>query len=200
VTAFPTAVTTQAMEAQMNDLLAVADLMRREGRPALALPILRHLALLHPGRDGIRLAYVRTLSELGMTLEAIAELNAIKQRAAAAELLAAIQAEARVAIEKFNACLARNEPVEAERYAAALAGLLPQHAPSLQAALSCNVALGRTAEAIRYARAILMVEPNNAEVQQLLQALIAPAAVQAEPAPAKPAAAKRPSRKKAAAG
>jgi tetratricopeptide (TPR) repeat protein len=193
VTQVPTAVTASAVEAQISDLFAVADVLRREGRSALALPILQMLSRLHPGRDAIRLAHVRTLSELGRTLEAIAELNALKQRSASTGVLAAIQGEARVAIEKFNACLARNEPVEAERYAAALAELLPQHSPSLQAAMTCNVALGRTAEAVRYGRTILMLEPENVEVQRLLTTLLNPPAVQAE----QPAAETKPAPRKA---
>jgi predicted Zn-dependent protease len=170
------------METQISELYAVADVLRREGRAAMALPILQMLSRLHPGRDAIRLAHVRTLSELGMTLEAIAELNTLKQRTASTAVLAAIQAEARVAIEKFNACLARNEPAEAERYVAALAELLPQHVPSLQAAMTCNVGLGRTNEAVKYARSILVLEPQNAEVQKLLLTLLNPAAGQDEPA------------------
>jgi hypothetical protein len=78
--------------------------------------------------------------------------------------------------------------VEAERYAAALADLLPQHTPSLQAAMTCNVALGRTNEAVRYARSILMLEPQNVEVQKLLASLLNPPAAQAaaaQPAPRK---------------
>lgn len=188
MTQVPTAVAASAMDAEISDLVAIADLLRREGRTAMALPILKMLARLHPGRDAIRLALVRTFSELGMTFEAIAELNLLKQRSANTGVLAAIQAEARVAIEKFNACLARNEPVEAERYAAALAELLPQHTPSLQAAMTCNVALGRTAEAVKYARTILMLEPQNAEVQKLLASLLNPPGAQAAPvAAAEPA-------------
>lgn len=178
----PTAVSVTAMQGQISDLLAISDVLRREGRAAMALPILQMLARLHPGRDAIRLALVRTLSELGMTIEAIAELNTLKQRSAETGVLAAIQAEARVAIEKFNSHLARNEHVEAELYAAALAELLPQHVPSLQAALSCNVALGRKDEALRYGRAILAVDPQNLEVQSLLVTLLNPAAGQTLPA------------------
>jgi predicted Zn-dependent protease len=170
------------MESQISDLLTISDVLRREGRAAMALPILQMLSRLHPGRDAIRLAHVRTLSELGMTFEAITELNLLKQRSASTGVLAAIQAEARVAIEKFNAHLARNEHVEAERYAAALAELLPQHAPSLQAALSCNVALGRKDEALRYGRAILALEPQNLEVQKLLASLLNSPAAQGGPA------------------
>ena len=188
MTQVPTAVSVSAMEAAIADLFAVADALRREGRATLALPILQMLSRLHPGRDAVRLAYVRTLSELGRTFEAIDELNALKQRSASGGVLAAIQGEARVAIERFNAHLARNEPVEAERYAAALAALLPQHVPSLQAALSCNVALGRKEEAIRYGRAILALEPQNLEIQHLLVSLLTPAAGQPEAATeAKPA-------------
>jgi predicted Zn-dependent protease len=188
VTQVPTAVTSTTLEAEISELFAIADVLRREGRTAMALPILRMLARLHPGRDQVRLALVRTLSELGLTFEAIAELNLLKQRSANTAVMAAIQAEARVAIEKFNACLARNEPVEAERYAAALADLLPQHPPSLQAAMTCNVALGRTSEAVKYARSILMLEPQNVEVQKLLVTLLNPAAGQGEAAAeAKPA-------------
>jgi hypothetical protein len=157
-----------ATEARIAEILEVAGVLRREGRGALALPLLEHLAGLHPGRGDIRFTHVAVLGEQGRVLEAIAQLMALKQRGFTPELLAAIQAQAEAAVGQFNAHLARQDTASAERYAAALAELLPQNTVMLQAALSCNQALGRAAETLRYAEAIVALEPNNREARTAL--------------------------------
>lgn len=157
----PAPIAAGATEARIAQIVAVAEALRREGRGAEALPLLEHLALLHPGRGDIRFAYVAALGEQGRVLEAIGQLMALRQRGFTPELLAAIQAQAEAAIGQFNAHLARQDTASAERYAAALADLLPQNTAMLQAALSCNQALGREAEALRYAETIVALEPNN---------------------------------------
>lgn len=164
----PPPVTPGVADAQLAQLLGVAVTLRQEGRLAHALPILAHIATLHPGRTDLRLLYVAMLGETGRTLEAMAELNALKARGVSAELLAAIQAQCEVAIGKFNLHLGRNEVAEAERYAAALVELLPSNTAMMNAAMACNQSLGRPAEAQRYAQAIVALEPTNREARTAL--------------------------------
>jgi hypothetical protein len=164
----PAPITPGVAEAQIAQILEIANGLRREGRGTQALPILEHLALLYPARGDIRFAHVAALGEQGRVLEAIAQLQALKERGFSAELLAAIQAQAEAAVGQFNAHLARQDTASAELYAAALAALLPQNTAMMQAALSCNQALGRTAEALRYAQAIVAQEPNNREARVAL--------------------------------
>ena len=126
----PAPLTPGAAEAQVGQLFAVALALRSEGRHAQALPILEQLAVLHPGRLEIRLAHATALADLGRTLEAIAQLNVIKSLGTPRDVLAAVQALAETAVGKFNLNLARGEVADAERYAAALAELLPQNTAS----------------------------------------------------------------------
>ena len=168
----PAPITPGAVEAQIGQVLQIADILRREGRGGLALPLLEHLASLHPGRADVRFAHVAALGEQGRVLEAIAQLNLMKAWGATPELLAAIQTQAEAAVGRFNACLAHNATEEAARYAAALAELLPQNLAMLQAAVNCNRALGRTAEALRYAEIMTAVEPANREARSVLADLL----------------------------
>ncbi|HEV2531963.1 hypothetical protein [Phenylobacterium sp.] len=168
----PAPLTPAAAETQVGRLFALALDLRREGRHAQALPILEQLAILHPGRMEIRLAHATALADLGRTLDAIAQLNVIKTLGAPPEVLAAMQALAETAVGKFNLHLARGEVAEAERYAAALAELLPQNTAMIQAALSCNQTLQRAPEAIRFAHRIVVLEPGNRAARTALADLL----------------------------
>jgi len=168
----PAPITPGAAEAQVGQLFGVALGLRREGRHAEALPILQQLAMLHPGRLEIRLAHAMTLADLGRTLEAIGQLNVIKTLGAPPQVLGAMQSLAETAIGKFNLHLARGEVAEAERFASALAELLPTNTAMIQAALSCNQTLGRTPDAIRLAHRLSVLEPDNRAARSLLADLL----------------------------
>ncbi|THD80511.1 MAG: hypothetical protein E7812_07195 [Phenylobacterium sp.] len=168
----PQLLTPGAAEAQLAAVMGVALALRREGRDEQALPILGQLATLHPGRADVRLAHVAALGDYGRTLDALAQLVSIKQMGATPALMAAIQTQAEAGVAKFNLHLARNEPADAERFAAALVDLLPQNQAMLQAAASCNLALGRPVEALRYAQAMLATDPQNRAAQTMVADLL----------------------------
>jgi FkbM family methyltransferase len=162
----------QPGEASVAPLFELAQALRAEARPAQAIAILSHLATLHPGRSDIRLAYAEALGEAGRTLDAMAQLNALKALGVTPELLTAIRTQAETAVGKFNLHLGRGETAEAERHAAALVELLPQNTAMMRAALSCNQALGRPAEALRYAALVAAHEPQNREARTTLADLL----------------------------
>ena len=170
--ALPPPISQQAADAQISELFAVAQALQAERRPAHALPILAHLATLHPSRSDLRFAHVAVLAEAGRTLEALRQLNALKQRGFTPELLTTIQAQAEAAVAVFNAYLARNQIAEAEQIAAALAELMPHNAALLKAARSCNDALGRPEQSKRYAEAIVAVAPDDREARAALADLL----------------------------
>jgi thioredoxin-like negative regulator of GroEL len=168
----PQPITPETGEAQLAQVMGVAMALSRAGRNDQALPILGQLARLHPGRSDVRLAHVAALGDQGHTLDALAQLSALKPMGVTPALMAAVQAQAEMAIAKFNAHLARGEPADAERFAAALAEVMPQNPAMLQAALSCNQALGRTAQAAHYARAMLAADPDNRTARTTLADLL----------------------------
>ncbi|MDE2486795.1 MAG: hypothetical protein KGO51_05295 [Alphaproteobacteria bacterium] len=165
----PPYLTPLSADGQVATLLALANLLRSEGRSGHALPLLEHLATLRPDRTDVRLAHVGVLGEEGRTLEALdALLNLRLQQSHAAALLPAIQTEGARAIEAFNGHVGRGEVAEAERYASALAKLMPDNPAMLASAMSCNQALGRPGEAQRYAQVLVGLEPENVQARTLL--------------------------------
>jgi hypothetical protein len=161
-----------AAETGPLQIFDVAAALSREGRHEFAAPILQHLATLYPGRTDIRLAHVAALAGQGRIAEALTQLAAIRQMGAAPAVLGAIQTHAEAAVGVFNASLASNDVTGAEKIAVALAELMPQNVAMLQAALDCNQALGRPAQALRYVQAILAVEPANRAARTTLADLL----------------------------
>ncbi|WP_304219237.1 hypothetical protein [Phenylobacterium aquaticum] len=150
-------------------LAALARGLSGEGRHDDALAIFEHLLSLAPDDQALRLDEVRALAGKGETLAALGRLSALKVASADPEaLLEDIRAQSLPAVERFNAHLAAGELELAETYAAALAELIPQGAPMLGAAFACNKALGRTDAALRYARALIGVDPGHAEARAFL--------------------------------
>jgi len=150
-------------------LAALARGLSGEGRHDDALVLFEHLLTLAPGDPDLRLGEVRALAGKGETLAALQRLGALKVASADPEaLLDEIRAQSLPAVERFNAHLAAGELDLAEKYAAALADLIPQGPPMLAAAFACNRALGRTEPALRYARALLALEPGHAEARGYL--------------------------------
>jgi tetratricopeptide (TPR) repeat protein len=173
MTAPPSPITPGAADAQVGQIFQIAMGLRREGRLGHALSLLQHLATLHPGRTDIRLAYADALGQQGRTLESLAQLNALRQQGPVGEtMLKVIQGQAAAAIAKYNLHLQRSETAEAETYAAALAELMPQNTAMLSAAITCNRALGRAPEALRYARLAVALEPENHAARTVLADLL----------------------------
>ena len=150
-------------------LLRLGQELEREGRPDRATLVFRHLVALSPSAAPARLALVRALADQGETLDALAELKALKAISTdMVALLPLIQEQSAPAIEKFNRHLQANEIEAAERYAAALVELIPSSPPMIQAAMGCNRSLGRTEQAKAYARMLLALEPGHAAATEVL--------------------------------
>lgn len=140
-----------------------------EGRHDDALAIFEHLLTLSPDDQDLRLGEVRALAGKGETLAALERLIALKAATSDPEaLLDEIRAQSLPAVERFNAHLGAGEVELAEKYAAALADLVPQAPPMLGAAFACNRALGRTDAAVRYALALVALDPGHAEARAYL--------------------------------
>lgn len=144
---------------QIAKLRGLGVSLHREGRSKDALLVLEHLDALQPGDAQTLRALVNALASEGRTLEAMERLVALKAVASDAEVLVEdIRAQMPAAIERFNAHLAEGDVAQAEKYAAALASLVPGSVAMLNSALSCNVVLGRKAEAEKYASLLLRLD------------------------------------------
>jgi FkbM family methyltransferase len=150
-------------------LRTLASTLHGEGRADDALLLLEHLVALHPDDVETLRQLVRVLGTEGRTLEAMDKLVALTAVATDTEAVVEdIRTQTLPAIVRFNEHLAAGEIEQAERYAAALAALLPGSPAMLGAALSCNQALGRAGEVARYAAALAVVEPDNAAARAVL--------------------------------
>ena len=156
---------------RLDKLLGLAQSLRVGGRPDDALTLFEHLLVLRPGHPDVLLGVVMALGSKGDTLVALEQL--VELRAAHPEpsaLISVIREQSLPAVGKFNACIAAGDMVQAERYAAALAALVPQSPPMQAAALSCNLSLGRTDAARRYATALIALDPENVAARAVLDA------------------------------
>jgi hypothetical protein len=135
--------------------------LQGEGRAADALAIFDHLGELSPGDARVLRAQLGTLGAEGRVLEALARLAAVRHRFSQDEVLDELRTQSAAALSRFNAHLGAGEIEQAEPYAAALAELAPANPALLDAALSCNLALGRPGPAARYAQALLALDPES---------------------------------------
>lgn len=154
---------------QIAKLRGLAVSLHREGRATDALLVLEHLETLQPGDAESLRALVNVLASEGRILESLARLVALKTVASDADILVEdIRAQMPAAITRFNAHLAAGEVEQAEKYAAALAALVPGSVALLNSALSCNVALGRKVESEKYAGALLRLDAAHEGAQAAL--------------------------------
>lgn len=138
-----------------NDLRTLAQSLHREGRSHDALLLLNHLASIEPGHVETLKQRVKVLDALGQTLAVLEALAALKTSAVNVEyLLDEIRGQIPATLEHFHRHIAAGELELAEKYIAALAGLIPGNAAILDSALSCNLALGRKQNAEKYASAL----------------------------------------------
>jgi tetratricopeptide (TPR) repeat protein len=152
-----------------DGLRALAQSLNLEGRTKDALLLLEHLAALQPGDAETLKQLARALGAEGRTLEAIEALCALKAVTAHTEgLLDEIRAQMPAALECYNARLASGDAAQAEKCAAALVALIPRNTALLDAALSCNLALGRKQEAVKYAATLLTLDPAHAGARAAL--------------------------------
>ncbi len=153
--------------AELDDMRNLAQSLYRDGRCEDALLLLNHLEILEPRHMEILKQRVRVLRALGRTFEALDALAIMKAGAVDPEyLLDEIRAQIPATLECFNVHLAAGEIAQAETYIAALAALLPGNVAILNAALSCNSALGRHEHVQKYRSALLALDSKDSAAGQ----------------------------------
>jgi tetratricopeptide (TPR) repeat protein len=150
-------------------LRLLAQSLDREGRADDALIVLKHLAALRPRDIDTLRPLAKLLSAQGRTLEAVETLSEMKSATTDWNaLLADIEGQMPSALQDFNTHLAAGEIEMAEEYVSALVNLVPRNKALLNAALSCNLALGRRTKAAKYAQALLTIDAAHEGARALL--------------------------------
>lgn len=154
-----------------DKLAALARRLRGEGRVEDALTLWEHIAALRPNDPEALRALATAFGARGRTLDALETLAALQAlHGGPGPIANEIREQSAAAIAKYNALAGTGQVAEAEKYAAALARLLPTATGMLAAALQCNQVLGRAEEVERYARALLVLEPDNVHAQAAVAA------------------------------
>lgn len=137
-----------------SELSALRDLalsLKNGGQAEQALLLLKQLAASHPGDAEILRQSARILNEQGKILECLHVLLSLKALGPASDvLLEEIRSVIDPTIQCFNQGIAAGNIEQAVQYADALAALLPGNVAALNAALSCNTALGRKDQAAKH--------------------------------------------------
>ena len=149
----------------------LASSLHAAGHTGGAILLLKQLAASNPNDIDTLRELTSLLNGQGRTLECLETLLAIKTQGASVEvLLDRIQDVINPAIQRFNQCLAAEDIKQAATYADALAALLPGNVAALNAALSCNIALGRKSPAAQIAALLVPIDPSNATARNALAA------------------------------
>ena len=148
--------------ARQADVQALAERLREEGRHDDAMILFEHL-LGEPGDSyALWVGVSQTRLAAGRLLEAMRAL--VEARAFCADVTTMwplIADQTARGSQVFNAALQRNDIAEAEAYVATMAQLTPGNPQTIGAAMGCNQALGRTEEALDYARRLIVLEPGH---------------------------------------
>ncbi|WP_421931917.1 FkbM family methyltransferase [Phenylobacterium sp.] len=168
---------TKRQTATTQRLMDLGRRLAAEGRDDDALTVLENLAALRPRDEAVLRPLLEAYGAHGRSLEALEVLRTLRALSDDKDrLLPEIQAYSLPAVDRFNAHVAAGEIAQAERYAAAMAALVPQNEPMLSAAMTCNQVLGRWTEVNRYARALAAINPRHpAALDALAQVGQAPA-------------------------
>ena len=156
------------------EMLAVAD-YHGIYKAKLAL---RHLARPLPPDNRIWSSGDIALAEARTGIGTLAVLHKLATLKAAAAnpvaLVGIVRSLLPAALRQFNEHLDQGEIAEAEQYVSALLALVPRNTALVNAALSCNLALGRKDEALRHAHALLETEPSHALARELVVQSLSP--------------------------
>ena len=159
-----------AEAARIEALQNLAAWLHQQGRSKDALLLLEHLDSLHP--DNLETLYqlVRVLGAEGQTLKAIRTLAALKTvYTDDAGLLAEIRVQMPCALQHFNHHIAAGNVAEAEEYVSAMARLVPRNVALLDAALACNLTLGRRQDVRKYACDLLTLNSTHVAARAALE-------------------------------
>jgi FkbM family methyltransferase len=158
--------------ARIEALRNLATLLHQQGRSKEALLLLEHLESLQPDNSKTLQQLVRVLGAEGQTLKAIRTLAALKTVCTDDEgLLVEIRDQMPSALQRFNHHVAAGEVEEAEKYVSALATLVPRNVTLLDAALACNLRLGRTQGVRKYASDLLTLDATHLAARAALESI-----------------------------
>lgn len=159
---------TSVSGARQADVLALAERLFTEERPEDALVLFEHL--LGGAHDyAAWIGVSRSHLAGGRVLEALRAL--VKARALTPDIHALwplIQQQTAMGSQAFNLHLNRSEVALAEPYASVMTELMPGGAQMVGAAMACNQALGRTDEALNFARRLIVLDPGHVGALTLL--------------------------------
>jgi len=142
-------------------LLDIANSLEAAGRKADAVLLVEHLASVYPKDAAILRRFAKLRGDEGRTLEAIEALCRLK----------AIVTDSAPLLEDIRQQMTTAGDIEqAERCAGAMATLLPGNSMLLEAAMSCNVALGRNDKAAKFAEELILHKPDHVKARALLAA------------------------------
>ncbi len=144
------------------EVLALADRLRDQGRYDDAIVLFEHLSGEAGDPYAAWVGLSRTHLAAGRLLEAMRAL--VKAKAFCADVTTMwplIAEQTARGSQAFNAHLERNEIDLAEAYVAVMADLTPGNSQTVGAAMGCNQALGRTHQALEFARRLLPLEPGH---------------------------------------
>ncbi len=154
--------------ARQGDVLALAERLFTEERPEDALVLFEHL--LGGAHDyAAWIGVSRSHLACGRVLEALRAL--VRARALTPDIHALwplIQQQTSMGSQAFNLHLNRSELALAEPYASVMTELMPGGAQMVGAAMACNQALGRTDEALSFARRLIVLDPGHVGALTLL--------------------------------
>jgi DNA-binding SARP family transcriptional activator len=161
-----------AEAARIEALQNLAAWLHQQGRSKDALLLLEHLDSLHPDNLETLSQLVRVLGAEGQTLKAIRTLAALKTVSTDdAGLLAEIRVQMPCALQHFNHHIAAGNVAEAEKYVSAMARLVPRNVALLDAALACNLTLGRRQDVQEYACNLLTLDSTHVAARAALEGI-----------------------------
>lgn len=158
----------------LANVRAVAASLGAEGRVKDALLLLEFLAVAEPGNAETLRPLAKMLGAEGRTVEALEKLCELKAASADMEaLVGPVQEQIPPALKRFNDHIAAGEIAEAENVLSLLVAIIPHNKALLDAALACNLALGRKSSASRYAATLLLVDPAHAAARSAVAEVLA---------------------------
>jgi len=155
---------------EQNRVRLVAESLAEEGRTDEAVGLLELLATLDPGDAAAMAPLVKLLNAQGRTLDALNRLGDWKAAARDVEaLVAPVQDILPSALNCFNAHVRAGALADAKNCISALIALIPCNVALLDAALSCDLALGDVACAKLDATRLLQLDPGHERARAVAQ-------------------------------
>lgn len=153
---------TPSRNTRQDEVLALAERLREEGRADDAALLFEHLAVEGGSPFTALVGLSRAHLAAGRVLQALRALARAKTFSTDVKAMwPLIQEQTARGSQAFNAHLAQNEIALAEPYASVMSELMPGGAQMIGAAMGCNLALERTDEARRFARMLVALDPGH---------------------------------------